>query len=43
MQLDPRHAVYAGSFDPVSLGHFDIVSRGARMFDRLTVGIGINP
>lgn len=43
MPLDPRHAVYAGSFDPVSLGHFDIITRGARLFDRLTVGIGINP
>lgn len=41
--LNARHAVYAGSFDPVSLGHLDIIARGARMFDRLTVGIGINP
>ncbi len=42
-QPNPRHAVYAGSFDPVSLGHRDIIERGARRFDRLTVGIGINP
>jgi pantetheine-phosphate adenylyltransferase len=41
--LDPRHAVYAGSFDPITLGHVDIVRRGARLFDRLTVGIGLNP
>jgi pantetheine-phosphate adenylyltransferase len=41
--LNPRHAVYAGSFDPVSLGHQDIVTRGARLFEKLTVGIGINP
>jgi pantetheine-phosphate adenylyltransferase len=41
--LDPRHSVYAGSFDPVTLGHADIVRRGARLFDRVTVGIGINP
>jgi pantetheine-phosphate adenylyltransferase len=41
--LNPRHAVYAGSFDPVSLGHFDIICRGSRMFERLTVAIGINP
>lgn len=40
---DPHHAVYAGSFDPVTLGHLDIVRRGANVFDRLTVGIGINP
>src|SRR5258708_39275294 len=41
--LNPRHAVYAGSFDPVSLGHKDIIERGARMFERVTVGVGINP
>lgn len=41
--LNPRHAVYAGSFDPVSLGHQDIITRGARLFERLTVGVGINP
>lgn len=37
------HAVYVGSFDPLTLGHVDIISRGAKIFDRLTVGIGINP
>ncbi|HTI50457.1 MAG TPA: pantetheine-phosphate adenylyltransferase [Planctomycetaceae bacterium] len=42
-QLNPRHAVYTGSFDPVSLGHLDIIARGARVFERLTVGVGINP
>ncbi len=42
-KLDPHHAVYAGSFDPLTLGHLDIIERGARIFDRLTVGIGINP
>ena len=41
--LDPRHAVYAGTFDPVTLGHEDIIRRGARLFERLTVGVGINP
>jgi pantetheine-phosphate adenylyltransferase len=41
--LSPRHAVYTGSFDPVSLGHLDIIARGARMFEKLTVGVGINP
>ena len=39
----PRHAIYAGSFDPLTLGHHDIIVRGAAIFDRLTVGIGINP
>ncbi len=37
------HAVYVGSFDPLTLGHMDIIKRGARIFERLTVGIGINP
>ena len=41
--LDPRHAAYVGSFDPVTLGHEDIIRRGAKLFDRLTVGVGINP
>lgn len=41
--LDRRHAVYVGSFDPITLGHLDIIARGARLFDKLTVGIGINP
>lgn len=41
--LDPQHAVYAGSFDPFTLGHVDIIRRGARLFRELTVGIGINP
>lgn len=41
--LNPRHALYAGSFDPVTLGHVDIIRRGAALFERVTVGIGINP
>ena len=41
--LDPHHAICVGSFDPVTLGHLDIITRGARVFDRLTIGIGINP
>ncbi len=42
-QLSSHHAVYVGSFDPLTLGHVDIIRRGAAVFDRLTVGIGINP
>lgn len=41
--LEPRHAVCVGSFDPATLGHFDIIARGARVFDRVTIGVGINP
>ena len=41
---DPTsHAVYVGSFDPLTLGHLDIISRGAKIFGKVTVGIGINP
>ena len=42
-QLSPKHAVYVGSFDPLTLGHVDIIKRGAKVFEKLTVGIGINP
>ncbi len=38
-----RVAVYTGVFDPVHLGHLDIIQRGSRIFDRLVVGVGINP
>lgn len=41
--LSPRVAVYTGTFDPVHLGHLDIIRRGSRLFDRLIVGVGINP
>lgn len=42
-RLSPRVAVYTGTFDPVHLGHVDIILRGSRLFDRLIVGVGINP
>jgi len=41
--LSPRAAVYTGTFDPVHLGHLDIIARGSRLYDRLVVGVGINP
>jgi len=41
--LSPRVAVYTGTFDPVHLGHLDIIERGSRLFERLIVGVGINP
>jgi pantetheine-phosphate adenylyltransferase len=36
-------AVYPGSFDPITLGHLDVIGRAARMFDRLVVGVLANP
>ncbi|QDV08298.1 Phosphopantetheine adenylyltransferase [Planctomycetes bacterium Poly30] len=32
-----RHAVFPGTFDPVTFGHLDLIQRAARLFDRLTV------
>ena len=36
-------AIYAGSFDPVTLGHLDIIQRGASIFDELVVGVYDRP
>src|SRR5215831_2470893 len=41
--LDHRLAVYPGTFDPIHRGHLDVIERGSRLFDRLVVGVGINP
>ena len=38
----PRTVFYAGSFDPVTLGHLDLIERAARLFDRVVVGIGVH-
>ena len=38
-----RRAVYAGSFDPITLGHLWMVEQGARLFDELVVAVGVNP
>ncbi|MGA0018255.1 MAG: adenylyltransferase/cytidyltransferase family protein, partial [Burkholderiaceae bacterium] len=36
----PRVAVFAGTFDPITLGHEDVIRRAAALFDRLLVGVG---
>ncbi|MDR3415050.1 MAG: pantetheine-phosphate adenylyltransferase [Nevskia sp.] len=36
-------AAYSGTFDPITLGHNDIIHRAARMFPRLIVAVGLNP
>ena len=41
--LSPHIAVYTGVFDPVHLGHLDIIERGSRLWERLIVGVGVNP
>ena len=35
-------AVFVGSFDPFTVGHYDIVQRALPLFDRLIIGVGIN-
>jgi pantetheine-phosphate adenylyltransferase len=39
---DSRIAVYTGSFDPITLGHLNVIERCSRLVDRLIVGIGVN-
>lgn len=37
-----KHAIYPGSFDPITMGHVDVIERAAQMFDRVTVVIARN-
>ena len=37
-----RRALFPGSFDPLTLGHYDIIKRGITLFDELFIAIGIN-
>lgn len=37
-----RAALYPGSFDPPTLGHFDLIERGRTLFDKLIVAVGVN-
>lgn len=37
-----KTVIYPGSFDPVTLGHIDIIKRAARMFDKVIVGVLVN-
>jgi len=37
--MSERHALYPGTFDPVTFGHIDILERALRMFDRITVTV----
>ncbi len=41
-QTTEHVAVYAGSFDPITLGHMDVLTRARRMFDRIVLGLGQN-
>lgn len=37
-----RRAIFPGSFDPLTLGHYDIIKRGITLFDELVIAIGVN-
>lgn len=37
-----KRALFPGSFDPITLGHYDIIKRGIHLFDEVVVAIGIN-
>ena len=49
MSLSPQNdghqhvAIYAGSFDPITYGHLDVLTRARSLFDSIVLGIGINP
>jgi pantetheine-phosphate adenylyltransferase len=38
-----RVGVYPGTFDPLTLGHMDIIRRGAKLVDKLVIGVATNP
>lgn len=42
MSRNQRIAVFPGSFDPVTIGHMDIMRRACRLFDRVVVALGVN-
>src|SRR3546814_19243245 len=40
--MTTRTGVYPGTFDPITLGHMDIIRRGAKLVDRLVIGVTTN-
>jgi len=38
-----RIAIYPGTFDPITLGHVDVVRRGLKLFDQIVIGVAENP
>ena len=41
--MKPKIAIYPGTFDPITLGHVDIIERSCRVFDKVIVTLAINP
>lgn len=42
MKEEKRVGVFAGSFDPFTIGHYDIVKRCLPLFDKIVIGVGVN-
>ncbi len=42
-ELDANLAIFPGTFDPVTLGHLDIIQRASKLYERLLVAVGLNP
>ncbi|NDP20153.1 MAG: pantetheine-phosphate adenylyltransferase [Paludibacter sp.] len=38
-----KRAIFPGTFDPFTIGHYSIVQRGLSLFDEIIIGIGVNP
>ena len=43
MQIKKRKGIFAGSFDPITNGHLDIICRASKLFDELQIGVLYNP
>jgi pantetheine-phosphate adenylyltransferase len=41
--MTTRIGVYPGTFDPITLGHLDIIRRGAHLVDKFVIGVTTNP
>ncbi len=39
----PSIAIYPGTFDPITMGHIDIINRALNLFDRVVIAIAVNP
>jgi pantetheine-phosphate adenylyltransferase len=42
-EMPERKAIYPGSFDPITNGHLDVIKRGSKLFDQLTIAVSVNP
>jgi len=40
---EKRNAIYAGTFDPITYGHIDVLTRAAKIFDRIIIGVSARP